>query len=165
MKAIDVDAVRYAWCRGNSIWIMGPPVCQWLEDMDGAAQAGQYGLVRYCARQLGEACAVMLVLVVFNQKPMPPPHMRGSWAMELLKGHELYDECWELMMGPEDADPEELLDRCPRLVQRVREVVGDVPDPLTPEGYFPALGLAREWLGLLDAVGEPGFLPKEWTRR
>jgi hypothetical protein len=165
MKAIDVDARRYAWCRGNAIWLMGPPVSQWLEDMEGAARAGQEGLVRFCARQLGEVCAVMLVLTVMNQKPIPPPHMRGAWALERLRGHELYDECWELMRGPEEIDSDELLRRCPVLVQSVREVVGDVPDPLTPEGYFPALSLAREWLGLLDAVGEEGFLPKEWSRR
>jgi hypothetical protein len=165
MRAIEIDARRYAWCRGGALWIMGPPVAQWVEDMQGAAEAGQNGLARYCARQLGEACAVMLTLVLRNHKPIPPPHMRGSWALDHMRGHELWDECWELMRGAEDVEVAELVERVPRLVQRVREIVGEVPDPLTPEGYFPALALARDWLNLLDTVGEESFLPKEWIRR
>jgi hypothetical protein len=144
---------------------MGPPVSQWLEDMQGAAADGQDGLVRYCARQLGEACAVMLTLAGLYEKPMPPPHMRGAWALERLHGHPLWDDCWNLMRGSETASAAELIEASKRLVQEARGVVGHVPDPITPEGYFPALGLAREWLNLLDTVGEEGFLPKEWTKR
>jgi hypothetical protein len=165
MKTIDIDARRYAWCRGQAIWIMGPPVAQWMEDMEGAAAEGQDGLVRYCARQLGEACAVMIALAGLYEKPMPAPPMRGAWALERLEGHPLRDECWRLMRGSDSADAAELIEASKTLVQEVRAVVGHVPDPLTPEGYFPALGLARDWLKLLDAVGEEGFLPKEWTKR
>jgi len=165
MKAIDVDARRYAWCHGHALWLMGLESAQWMEDIEGAMRADQRGLVRYVSRAIGEECAVMLALVVRHAKPIPAPKMRGPWALEQLEGHELRDECWSLMRGiRDDESPEEVVMRCRQLLARVREVVGNVPDPLTPEGYHPALALARDWLELADAVGEQGFLPREWIQ-
>jgi hypothetical protein len=57
-----------------------------------------------------------------------------------------------------------VVERCDRLVERVGALVGEIPDVLSSDGYFPALALARDWLKLLDAVGEEGFLPRDWTR-
>jgi hypothetical protein len=165
MKTIEVGAQRYIWCRSQAGWLMGPPAAQWLEDLGGALAAGQSGLARHVARQLAEDCAVMLALVRSFARPMPSANMRGAWALEHLRGDELGEECWELIRGLEQLPPgEQLLDRCATLQRRVREVVGNVPDALTPEGYYPALGLAREWLELVEMVGEEGFLPGEWTR-
>jgi len=165
MRAISADSRRFAWCRGNALWIMGLPVATLHEDVGGAAAEEQRGLLRHVARALGEACAVMIALAERNERPVPPPSLRAAWALERIEGHDLWEDCWALVAADdEDESCAEVAQRCDRLLGRVREIVGEVPDPLTPGGYFPALALAREWLKLLDAVGEPGFLPKEWTR-
>jgi len=164
MRSVGDDARRYAWCRGQAVWIMGPPIAQWAEDVEGAAEAGQDGLVRHGATAIGQECAVMIALVTCKERPLPVASLRAAWALERIRDHELWADCWELVRGaPNDASNEEVLARCRRLVDAVRPLVGDVPDPLTPEGYFPALALARDWLKLLDTVGEEGFLPREWT--
>lgn len=165
MRTIGIDARRYAWSRGNALWIMGPPIAQWMEDLDGAVSSGQRGLALYVARQVGESCAVMLALAERHEKPLPAPSLRAAWALDRIEGHELRDECWSLIRGAGDEESvEQVMSRCSSLVAQVRELVGEVPDPLTPAGYFPALALARDWLTLLQAVGEPSFLPHEWTK-
>jgi hypothetical protein len=164
MRTIEVDARRYAWCRGHALWILGMPTATFVEDLHGALEDGQEGLLRYAARAIGEACAVVLGLVLLYDRPIPPPAMRGSWALERLAGHELADDCWALIRGGDEDPPSAVVQRCDRLVERVRQLVGEIPDVLSSEGYFPALALARDWLKLLDAVGEEGFLPRDWTR-
>lgn len=162
MKTIDVDARRYAWCRGQALWKMGLPVAALLEDLRGAVDAGQDGLARHSARNIAMTCGVVLALVLYYERPIPKPRMRASWARQRIAGTELGDECIALVQGSEGALAGELAERCESLVAGVRELVGDIPDPLTPEGYFPALALARDWLKLAEAVGEEGFLPLEW---
>ncbi len=164
MKRIEMDARRYAWCRSQALWLLGPPAAQWAEDLEGAVAAGQVGLARHVTRQLAEDCAVILALATGYHRPVPVAILRGAWALKQIEGHELVSECRALIDGLEDDMPlEELAERAIRLQQRVREIVGDVPDPLTPEGYFPALALTRDWMQLLDAVDEEGPLPREWT--
>jgi hypothetical protein len=166
MKTIDRGARRYIWCRGQAAWLMGPPAAQWIEDLRGALAAGQHGLARHVSRQLAEDCAVMLALTLFFPRPVPEPNIRAAWALEQLADHPVGRECWEFIRGLDDVPTDEtLVERCAALQQKAREVVGNVPNALTPEGYFPAMGLAREWLELVNAVGEEkGFLPDEWTR-
>jgi hypothetical protein len=164
MKAIDVDARRYAWCRGHALWIIGMPAQTFVEDVHGAQRAGQDGLLRYAARMIGDACAVALNLALNYERPIPSPATRSSWALERLEGHHLQQPCWELIRGADDLPADEIVDRCDRLIAEVRKVVGEIPDILTPEGYYPAIAMARDWLKLMDAVGEQGFLPKDWTR-
>lgn len=159
-----MGAQRYIWCRSQAGWLMGPPAAQWIEDLQGAVAAGQDGLARHVARQLAEDCAVMLALTKRFSRPLPAPNMRAAWALERLDEDPLAAECWALIRGGEElAVDEGLLERCRRLQRDVSAVVGEVPDALTPEGYFPALGLAREWMSLVEIVGEEGFLPGEWT--
>lgn len=165
MKTVDLGARRYIWCRGQAAWLMGPPAAQWLEDLRGALAAGQTGLARHVSRQLAEDCAVMLALTLTYGRPVPEPNMRGAWALERLAEHPVGKDCWALIRGLEDLPEDDaLVERCATLQQKAREVVGHVPDALTPEGYYPALGLAREWIELVSSVGETGFLPGEWTR-
>lgn len=165
MNVLDIDARRFIWCRSQAAWLMGPPAAQWLEDLRGALAAGQSGLARHVARQLAEDCAVIGALTLFYQRPIPTPNMRGAWALEHLADHPLGVECWSLIRGLDQLPPGEVLaQRCADLQQQARALVGDVPNALTPEGYFPALGLAREWIELVTTVGEAGFLPGEWTR-
>lgn len=167
MKAIRVDAGRYAWCCSQAIWLMGPPAAQWIEDLRGALDAGQLGLVRHVTQKLGEDCAIMLALTTSYEKPLPTRNMRAAWALERLDGHPLQAECWDLIRGAADieADPGRLIDRCERLQDEMRRLVGDVPNPLTPEGYFPALSMARDWMQFVQAVGQEGFFPQDWTRK
>ncbi|HEX5608549.1 MAG TPA: hypothetical protein VFX45_00495 [Solirubrobacterales bacterium] len=166
MEAIDRGARRFIWCRGQAAWLLGPPAGQWLEDLRGAVAAGQRGLARHVSRQLAEDCAVMLALTLCYRRPVPEANMRGAWALEQVADHPVGRECWELIRAPQELVADEaLVERCAELQRRASEVVGTVPNALTPEGYFPAMGLAREWLALVNAVGEEkGFLPDEWSR-
>ena len=165
MRAIEADARRYAWCRSHALWVIGMPAHTFLEDVHGAREAGQDGLVRYAARMIGDACAVALNLALNYKRPVPSPTMRSSWALEELEGHELWEPCWDLIRGVDDIPVGEVVERCDTLIARVHEVIGDIPNILTPEGYFPAIAMAREWLKLMDAVGEEGVpLPTDWTQ-
>jgi hypothetical protein len=163
MRTMEVDARRYAWCRGHAVWWIGLPVAALLEDMRGAVEEGQEGLVHRNARMIGQSCAVVLNLATRYERPLPPPRMRASWALPAVAGTPLGDECAALVRAGWEVPAAELVARCERLVAGVRAVVGEVPDPLVPEGYFPSLAVARDWLKLAEAVGEEGFLPREWT--
>lgn len=164
MIPVDVDARRFAWCRGQGLWIMGLPVATFVEDMHGALEEQQEGLVYFATREIGEACAVTLALMLYYQRPIPPPTMRASWALESIAGHELAPRCLELVRCDCQTPPGELVKRAAALVEVVHELVGSVPDVLTADGYFKALAAARGWLNLLQAVGEEDFLPREWTQ-
>lgn len=163
MKTIDVDARRYAWCRSHALWIIGMPARTLLEDVHGAQRAGQDGLLRFAARMIGDACAVALNLALNYDRPIPSPAMRSSWALEQLQGHELWQPCWELIRGVDDASNEEIVERCDSLMTQVCAVVGEMPNILTPEGHYPAIAMARDWIKLLDAVDEQAPLPYNWT--
>lgn len=165
MRTFGSGASRFAWCRSQAKWTMAA-ISARLEDMDGAIEAGQGGLVRYSAVAVGEDCAVMLALVLCNEKPLPKRNMRATWALERIRGHELRPECLALIrcFGSQASD-KQIRDRSHRLVELTRAIVGEVPDALTNEGYFPALKLARDWYTILGALGEEGFFPEEWSRR
>jgi hypothetical protein len=143
---------------------MGLPVGTFVEDMHGALAENQQGIVRFATREIGEACAVTLTLTLFYERPIPPAAMRASWALGRLGDHELAPVCRELLRSDHTTEPAMLVEKAAGLVNRVHELVGDVPDILTPDGYFPALAAARDWLKLLEAVGEEDILPREWTQ-
>jgi len=164
MRALEVDARRYAWCRGSALWIVGIAVPIYLEDVRGAVQAEQGALLRWAARMLGEACAVALNVALNMDRPIPSPTVRGSWALERIQGHRLWQPCWELIQGVDVVPPEVIAERCEELVEDVRIVVGEMPNPLLPEGQLPALALGRDWLKLMDAIGEEPPLPRDWIR-
>lgn len=163
MKTIDADARRYAWCRSQALWILGMYAFASLEDVHGAQQAGQDGLLRHAARMIGDACAVALNVAVNYERPIPSPAMRGSWALERLQGHDLWQPCWDLIRGVDSASAEEVVERCESLITEVCGIVGEMPNILTPEGHYPAIAMARDWLKLLDAVGEHDPLPTNWV--
>jgi hypothetical protein len=163
MKAIQVDARRFAWCHGHGLWIMGLPVATFVEDMHGALAEGQHGIVRFATREIGEACAVTLALMLHFERPIPPPPMRASWALQRIASDDLAGVCGELLRSDTDTLPAELVDKCERLLTQMQKLVGQLPDILTPEGYFPALASARGWLKLLETVGEEDFIPRDWT--
>jgi hypothetical protein len=165
VKAIDVDARRYAWCRGRAVWWVGLPIAALLEDLRGAVTEGQEGLVHRNARMIGQSCAVVLALVLGHGRPVPAIRVQASWALERVGGHRLGQECERLIRAGWEVPADELVERCERLVADVRALLGDIPDPLVPQGYFPSLAIARDWLKLAELVGEEGFLPKEWTQQ
>jgi hypothetical protein len=163
MKTVDVDARRYVWCRGQAIWRASLYVNGLLEDLRGALADGQEGLARHTVRHIGQECAVVLNLVLFHERPLPPARMRAAWALERVAEHPSGRDCLTLVRSPAETSTQELAEIAERLVAEVRTVMGDVPNPITPDGYFPALATARDWLNLAKAVGEEGFLPREWT--
>ena len=165
MKAIEVDARRYAWGRSRALWIIGLPTRLHLEDVHGAQQAGQSGLLRFAARCVGEACAVALNRAVNYDRAVPSPAMRASWALESLRDHALWQPCWELICGIDDASDQEIVGRCDSLMAQVYPIVGEIPDVLTPEGQFPAIAMVRDWSKLLSTVGEQATPPYKWKRR
>lgn len=159
MKAIETDARRYAWCKSRALWIMGVSAPTFLEDVHGAQQAGQEALLRFAARMIGDGCAVALNVALNRGRPIPDPAMRCSWALEGLQGHELWQPCWELIRGVNDVPGEEIVERCEKLIAEVCAVVGEMPNPLVPEGHYPAIALARDWTKLIDMVGEEPLMP------
>jgi hypothetical protein len=163
MHHVAVDARRFVWCRGYALWIMGLPVRSYLEDVHGAAAAGQTGLLRYAAGMLGEACAVSLHLTLNHDCPLPGPATRASWALEGLRGHKLRGACWQLIRGVDRVSAAEVVARCEGLVTSATQVVGETPDVLSPLGYYPAIAIARDWLKLMDEFGVGGFLPPSWA--
>ena len=163
MRAIEADARRYAWCRSHALWTIGLTTRSFLEDAHGAQQAGQEALLRFAARMIGDACAVALNVALNSERPIPDPAMRSSWALERLQGSELWQPCWELIRGIDDLPAEEIVERCEALVAKSRDVVGEMPNPLSPEGHFPAIALARDWVKLMDALGEESPMPYGWT--
>jgi hypothetical protein len=165
MKAIEADARRYAWCRSQALWTFGMTTRGFLEDAHGAQQAGQGALLRFAARMIGETCAVALNIALHHERPLPGPAMRGSWALERLQGHELCQPCWELIRGVDDAPAEEVVERCEALVGKSSAVIGEMPNPLTPQGHIPAIALARDWIKLMDLLGEESLVPAGWTLR
>jgi hypothetical protein len=162
MRPIGVDARRFAWCGSNSLWLVGMPTNIFLEDLEGARDAGQDGLVRYVARMIGDHCAVALNVALNDERPIPSATMRDSWALERLQGHELRDACWELIRGTEEASADEIVAACKSLVESVFKIVGEIPNALTPEGHYPAIALARDWVKLMEAVGEKTPMPYNW---
>ncbi len=164
MRSNAVDARRYAWCLSHAAWIVGMPTQTYIEDVRGAHEAGQAALLRYTARMVGDTCAVALNLALNYERPIPTRSMRISWALERLRGHELQGPCWELIQGVDTSAPADVVARCEELIGRVQQVVDEMPNILTPEGYYPAISLARDWLKLLEAVGEETPMPSEWGR-
>lgn len=164
MRASKIDARRYAWCRSQALWVIGMPAHTFLEDVHGAKEADQDGLLRYAARMIGEACAVALNLALNYGRPVPSPAMRSSWALEQLQGHELWQPCWDLIRGAEVDSAQEIVERCDRLIAEVHAILGEIPNILTPEGYYPAIGMARDWIKLMETVGEESPLPLEWMQ-
>jgi hypothetical protein len=163
MKAVDSDARRFAWCRSNALWVVGMPALTFLQDVHGARDADQRGLQQYAARMIGDACAVALNVGINERRPIPSPALRGAWALEGIRDHELFQSCWELIRGVDGESTDEVVERCESLISRVREIVGEMPNILTPEGHYPAIALARDWLKLMTALGEDGPLPTNWV--
>lgn len=163
MQSIEGDVRRYAWSRGQALWRMSMPVPALLEDACGAAEAGQLGLLRHTARNLGRSCATVIALTTASARPIPSSRVEPAWALELIDGHPLAEACRELIDGNASLDAAALLARCEALAAGVEQLTGATPDPMSPDGYFPAMARAREWLRLADAVGEESFLPAEWT--
>jgi hypothetical protein len=159
VKAIAADARRYAWCKSRALVTIGLTVPTFLEDVHGAQQAGQEALLRFAARMIGDACAVSLNVALNHGRPIPDAAMRGPWALERLQGHELRQPCWELIRGIDDLPAQEIVERCERLVADVRAVVGEMPNPLVPEGHYPALALARDWIKLMEMIDEEPPIP------
>ena len=162
MKQLDGDIRRYAFTRGHAFWHMIMPMPALLEDARGAHAGGQLGLLRHTARNLGSVCAVTLAYVERDGRPAPALRARPAWALRLIEDHPLAASCESLIRGDDTLGADELLERCEALATAIDEIVGRTPHPMQAEGYFPSLALMREYLRLAEAVGEKGFLPKEW---
>lgn len=162
MRTIDGDVRRHAWTRGQALWRMSMPVPALIDDAHGACE-DQLGLMRHTARSLGRTCATVIALVAYDARPIPSARVAPTWALDLIDGHALAPDCEVLMHGDASLSAAELLERCVALAAAVEQLAGSTPDPMSPEGYFPALARAREWLRLAEAVGEESFLPAEWT--
>lgn len=163
MEAINGDLRRYAWTRGQALWRMSMPLPALLEDARGAHAEHQLGLLRHTARNLGRTCAAVIALRAYAARPLPASRVAPAWSLDVIDGHPLAAACAQLIDGDAALDADALLACCEQLAADVEALVGRTPDPMSPEGYFPAMARAREWLRLADVVGEEGFLPAEWT--
>src|ERR1700712_2741818 len=163
MQAIDGDLRRYAWTRGQAFWRMAMPMPALLEDARGAVAEGQLGLLRHTARNFGITCASTLALLLEDARPIPATRAQPSWALGRIAGHPLAADCELLIRGDSERTADELYNAMVALADALEELAGKTPDPMSPDGYFPALSRTREWLKLAEAVEEEGFLPREWT--
>lgn len=165
MRTFDRGARHHVWCHSQAVWLNLSLVAR-LEDLEGGVAAEQGGLVRYSAMMIGETCATIVALTTLVEGPLPARQMRAAWALACIDGHALEPACRELIAGfPAAAQNAGIQAACNDLVRRTREIVGEVPDALTSDGYFPALAVAREWHYLRDELGQKSFFPEEWARR
>ncbi|MGH2907075.1 MAG: hypothetical protein ACRDKI_09960 [Solirubrobacterales bacterium] len=158
------DIRRYSWCRGHALWIVGLPTAAALEDLRGAIGSDNPGVGWYAARTVGECCAIAADLVLNQSRPLPPAALRSAVAMERLEttDESLAKACWQLISGV-DTTLEAAYERAQALVAEIVLLTGDTPNILSPEGYFPAIAMARDWYRLMDAIGEESILPTAWT--
>ena len=99
MKQIEGDIRRYAFTQGHAFWHMIMPTPALLEDARGAHAGGQLGLLRHTARNLGSVCAVTLAYVERDGRPAPALQARPAWALRLIEGHPLAEDCERLIRG------------------------------------------------------------------
>lgn len=158
-----VDARRYTWCWTQAVWQLGAVLPMLAEDVTGAEEAGQAGLLRYVGRLVGEYCAGAVYLVTAYPRPLPPTAVRAPVALSRITDPELRELCAELISGPEpDFAIAELAGTCRRAIARTLEIIGPVPELISADHRHQALGQARDWLRLIDLVGEgdADYLPR-----
>jgi hypothetical protein len=135
-----------------------------LEDLLGAARAGQDDVARYAARLLVLRCLAVRALLADGSRPDLDDCLYDPFAglPEEVVGH-------GLSLARDVARAEgDLTVPVERLAAYVRALERDLgfreppPSVRRPDGLYPALRVARELLPLNQASGFPTALPTGW---
>ena len=141
-----------------------------LEDVEGAIGAGQYGPAAVQARFFALGCLSVRSLASegeldFDVDSVSFDCLAGVPDDEIRAALALAGEAIDLD-DPDDA--EAWLERLRAYAAETEALLGyDAPLPVlrTPAGAFGLIGIAREWVGVLDELGLPPPLPLEWIPR
>lgn len=137
-----------------------------LDDVEGAIDAGQYGVAAYQARHLVLECLSIRSLAsegevdFADESPSFDP-FAGLAQTEISSALALATEAV-------DVDAETAggwLERLRELVAETERALDyDTPLPLlrSPDGAFGLIALTRRWAGVLEELGLPPLLPLEW---
>lgn len=156
-----VDARRYVWCHSQAVWTLGALLPMLREDVDGAEADHQPRLLRYVARLIVEYCATAVYLVEQHPRPLPPTSVRAVVALQAMRDSPLRASLLRILHGPGD-DIAALAGLCRQVIDRTIEIIGPVPDLIDPAKRVQALGHARDWITLIERIGDGGgeYLPE-----
>jgi hypothetical protein len=164
MKIVEHDLRRYVWSWGQVLYRLGILIPSYVEDADGAFEAGQLQVAVRACRDLGEECAVTWLLAKTLMRPLPPLEYRLPMAIEAVPAEGKADVL-ALVTGVSPASPATvgtLMEAAHRAADSAKSLIGSFPNILSPEGYFPALKIGGDWLRLAELVSEEDFLPHHW---
>jgi hypothetical protein len=164
MKIVEHDLRRYVWSWGQVLYRLGILIPSYVEDADGAVEAGQLQVAVRACRDLGEECAVTWLLATTFVRPLPPREYRLPMAIEAVPA-EMKADVMALVRGVSPVSPatvETLMEAGHRAAENAKSLIGSIPNILSPEGYFPALKIGGDWLRLAELVSEEDFLPHHW---
>jgi hypothetical protein len=147
------------------IYRLGVLVFSYQEDIHGAVAAGQLDVAVRACRDVAEECALIWLLAAEHVRPLPEAAHRAAAARNATSLDARADVDLLLRgVDPNDsAGVEQLVSAAERLISRTKALLGkDVPNILTPEGYFPALKFGADWIRLVNQLNEEDFLPEHW---
>ncbi|NSC25221.1 hypothetical protein FM076_30355 [Streptomyces albus subsp. chlorinus] len=161
-----VDARRYTWCWSQAVWSFGAVLPMLAEDVDGAEADEQPGLLEYVCRLVGEYCAVAVHLVTAHPRPLPPTAVRAVTAVASVPDARLREVLTDLLYGT-PAETDQLAPLAREAVRRTQDILGPVPVLIGEHDRVRALAQARDWVRLIELVGEGGgdYLPDVEGRR
>jgi hypothetical protein len=141
-----------------------------LEDIEGAIGKEQYGAAAVQARFFVLGCLSVRSLardgeIEFDVDSVSFDFLSGVPADEIQVALSLAEKALDL---DDAADAADWLGRLRMYAADTEALLGyDRPLPVlrTPEGAFGLIGIARDWVGVLDELGLPSPLPVEWIPR
>lgn len=165
MLIVRQDLRRYVWCWGQVLYRAGILIPSHLEDVEGAYDAGQFDVVVRACRDLAEECGLAWLLAGEYVRPLPPAPFRPALCRPAIP-EDLRADFDDLVRGADPGDGKriaEIVASGHRMAAQTQALIGsNLPNILTPDGYFPALKLGAEWLRIADQVSEEDFLPEHW---
>jgi hypothetical protein len=164
MRRLTTDARGFAFSGSQASWRLGFQCWGHLEDVQGALEADQVSTAVLAARGLVEHAAVVITLGVDEVHRLPPRWVRAAAALDRIDDESLRQDVALMLFGQIDADATSLRSTCERVFAAAVDAVPGTPNLLSPEGFFPAVKLAGEWLRVLEAVGLPHFFPDHWVQ-
>jgi hypothetical protein len=137
-----------------------------LEDIEGAAGRGQYGMLAFQARHVMLVCLSIRSLakrgeIDFDEMSVSFDYFAGLTGEEIQAALALSNQA----VGLDEANVSEWLRRVRAYVAETERSLGhgsSLPILRSPEGAFAVIGLARKWTPLLEELGLPSLLPSDW---
>jgi hypothetical protein len=165
----SADARRWVAFHGKGAARLMLTIQAEIDDIEGAVSAGQYEVAAFQARAAVVGCLSVRSLAVAGEIDSPPDQLSfspfaGLSEAEVGRGLSLAAAGLEIEDG---LGANAWLTRLRTYAAATEALLGfDEPLPVlrSPEGLYPALRLARQWLGLVEELGLPPLLPAQWTQ-